>query len=309
MAWYPFLGFGVFWLGLIAAIIIYIKKRKFYPLIYLISVALYIFTVGFVIDVFNFSRNSILLTLAFSAALFIFAGIFISKKASIQVKKAGIQRVSYMKVVLGIILPLAVIVALTLLSNSSIGLSIKFDPVESITFNDLFASSSADYGRVVLAKLTIKNDFFLSRRVEVNTYEACFYSTKTETASNRKEYLSYNSLASPQYTGDIFSSGYYPINEQDIQIKSNDQKEVELSIQKKYDYSGDQRNYYINYDKILLFKNDRNRYEYDFCSKVSKEDIRNAVSIDVKERSFQITNQPVPQIPPRPVPEKIKPFE
>lgn len=285
MAWYPFLGYGVFWLGLIVAIIIYIKKRKFYPLLYLISIALYIFTVGFMIDVFNFSRNLIILTLALSAALFIFLGIFISRKASTQISKARVQKTSYIGVVLGIILPLTIIVALTLLSNSNIGLTIKFNPVESINFNDLFTYSSSDYGRITLVKLTIKNDFFLSRRVEVNKYKACFYSTKTETTSNREEYLYYSPLASPQYADSgVFISDYYSTNEQDIQVKSNDQKEAELYMQKRYDYQGDQQRYYINYDRLLLFKYDENRYEYDFCSKVSKEDIKNAVSIDIINR-------------------------
>ena len=80
MAWYPFLGYSVFWLALVTAIILYAMKREWYPIMYLISVALYIFTVGFVIDVFDFGRNGILLVLAFSAAVMIGLGIYLSKK-------------------------------------------------------------------------------------------------------------------------------------------------------------------------------------------------------------------------------------
>lgn len=80
MVFYPIIGYGVFWIGLIASIVLYIKKKKFYPIIYLISIALYIFTVGFVIDVFDFSRNLILITLAVSAAAFMFLGVYFSKK-------------------------------------------------------------------------------------------------------------------------------------------------------------------------------------------------------------------------------------
>ncbi len=279
MAWYPFLGYGVFWIGLIVAIIIYIKKRKFYPLMYLISVALYIFTVGFVMDVFNFSRNQISLTLAFSAVLFIFLGRLITQsQKTIRVK---ISKPSGVKITAGIILPLAILVALTILSNSNIGLEIKFNSVESVSFNDLFVYSSGDYGRVVLAGLTIKNDFFLSRNIEVNMYKACFYSSETGAASNREVYL-YYSPAAAQYRGDDFFSSSYDYTANNIQVKRNSQKEAELFMQKMYDYQGSQRNYYINYDKILLFKYDKNRYDYDFCSKVSKEDIKNAVSIELK---------------------------
>ena len=80
MAWYPFLGYGVFWIGLVVSIILYAMKRKWYPIMYLISVSLYIFTVAFVIDVFDLSKNGILLTLAFSTLVMIGLGIYLSKK-------------------------------------------------------------------------------------------------------------------------------------------------------------------------------------------------------------------------------------
>jgi len=80
MAWYPFLGYGVFWLALITAIILYAMKRKWYPIMYLVSIALYIFTVGFVIDVFDLSKNRILLLLAFSTFVMISLGVYLSKR-------------------------------------------------------------------------------------------------------------------------------------------------------------------------------------------------------------------------------------
>lgn len=78
--WYPFLGYGIFWIGLIASIILYAMKRKWYPIMYLISIALYIFTVGFTIDVFDMGKNGILLILAFSSIVMIGLGIYLSKK-------------------------------------------------------------------------------------------------------------------------------------------------------------------------------------------------------------------------------------
>ena len=80
MAWYPYLGYGIFWIGLVVAIILYAMKRKWNPIMYLISVCLYIFTVGFVIDAFDLSKNGILLTLAFSALVMIGLGFYLSKK-------------------------------------------------------------------------------------------------------------------------------------------------------------------------------------------------------------------------------------
>ncbi len=77
--WYPFVGYGIFWVSLIVSIILYAVKRKWYPIMYLISIALYIFTLCFVIDVFELSKNWILLLLAFSALVMIYIGFYISK--------------------------------------------------------------------------------------------------------------------------------------------------------------------------------------------------------------------------------------
>lgn len=80
MAWYPYLGYGIFWIALVVSIIVYAMKRKWYPLMYIISISLYIFTVAFVIDAFDLSKNWILLTLALSAVIMIGLGMYLSKK-------------------------------------------------------------------------------------------------------------------------------------------------------------------------------------------------------------------------------------
>lgn len=80
--WYPFLGYGVFWVGLVVSIIIYAMKRKWYPIMYIIAISLYIFTVGFVIDVFDIGKNGILFILAFSSLVMIGLGFYLSKKFS-----------------------------------------------------------------------------------------------------------------------------------------------------------------------------------------------------------------------------------
>ena len=78
--WYPYLGYGVFWIALIVSIILYAIKRKFYPIMMLISISLYIFTVGFVIDVQDIGKNGILLILAFSSFIMLGLGWYWSKK-------------------------------------------------------------------------------------------------------------------------------------------------------------------------------------------------------------------------------------
>ena len=87
MFWYPFVGYSIFWLGLIASIIIYAIMRKWHPLMYFISICLYIFTVCFFIDIFDLSKNLILLVLAFPACLMIAVGKYLSTKLRVVKKR------------------------------------------------------------------------------------------------------------------------------------------------------------------------------------------------------------------------------
>ena len=79
--WSIAVGVFEFFLALIAAIIIYAIKRQFYLIMYLISAAVYIFMICFAIDVFNLSKNWILLLLALSSVLMMLLGWYISKEA------------------------------------------------------------------------------------------------------------------------------------------------------------------------------------------------------------------------------------
>ena len=77
--WYPFLGWGVFWVGLILAIVLFAIKKKIYPVFYIASIALYIFTAGFTIDVFELGKIGILSILVLSAIIFMGLGYYLSK--------------------------------------------------------------------------------------------------------------------------------------------------------------------------------------------------------------------------------------
>ena len=76
---YPFLGWSIFCIGFIIAIVLFAKYKKLYPVFYLISVSLYIFTAGFTIDVFELKKFGILATLVLSAIIFMILGFYLSK--------------------------------------------------------------------------------------------------------------------------------------------------------------------------------------------------------------------------------------
>lgn len=87
MVFYTFLGWGVFWISFVLAIILFAKYRRLYPVLYMISIALYIFTAGFAIEVFNFGKLGILSTLIISAILFMIIGYYLSKVINLPAKK------------------------------------------------------------------------------------------------------------------------------------------------------------------------------------------------------------------------------
>ena len=80
MVFFQIVGVVVFWISLIAAIILYANFRKFSYLMYLISVSLYIFTVSYIIDVFKLGSNAIILLLGLSAAIMIGLGFYLKKR-------------------------------------------------------------------------------------------------------------------------------------------------------------------------------------------------------------------------------------
>lgn len=79
MVFYEIIGWLVFWVSLILAIVLFVKYKKLYPVFYLISIALYIFTAGYLIDVFEIGKFGTLVILVVSAILFMILGYYLSK--------------------------------------------------------------------------------------------------------------------------------------------------------------------------------------------------------------------------------------
>ena len=79
-SWLGPFGWGIFFIGLVVAIILFAIRKRFYPVMYLVSTALYIFSVGFIIDAFDFERNGIFSMLAISTVVFIGVGWYVGRK-------------------------------------------------------------------------------------------------------------------------------------------------------------------------------------------------------------------------------------
>ncbi len=81
MVLFQVVGFLVFWVALIAAIILYANFRKFSYIMYVISVSIYVFTVAYAIDVFSIGKNGIILLLGFSSLLMLGLGFYLKRRA------------------------------------------------------------------------------------------------------------------------------------------------------------------------------------------------------------------------------------
>ncbi|MFP4401755.1 MAG: hypothetical protein ACLFPL_00845 [Candidatus Nanoarchaeia archaeon] len=68
------LGFFVYFVALIVAIIFYVLYRKYSLVVYVASISTLIFSIFYTIDVYNFNRDLILLTLVFSTVAFFVLG-------------------------------------------------------------------------------------------------------------------------------------------------------------------------------------------------------------------------------------------
>lgn len=77
---YPALGGAIFALSLLGAIILYSVMRKWYPVFYVLSIALYIYTVGYIIDVFEPRKDFIFLLLLVSAGVMLLVGWYLSRR-------------------------------------------------------------------------------------------------------------------------------------------------------------------------------------------------------------------------------------
>jgi hypothetical protein len=76
---YTYLGWPLFWICVVLSLVLLSKYKKVYPIFYMISVFLYIFSVSFMIDTFNIGEFGILFTLFISAIVFMVLGYYLSK--------------------------------------------------------------------------------------------------------------------------------------------------------------------------------------------------------------------------------------
>lgn len=65
---------------IVVLIFTYLKNKKIYPLMFIVSIFTYINMVSYVIDAFQLKKNGIIIILGLSAVIMILAGLYIDRK-------------------------------------------------------------------------------------------------------------------------------------------------------------------------------------------------------------------------------------
>lgn len=171
--------FVVFWILLIPLIvielIIFLKSRKFFWLVFALAVFTYIVAVSYTIDVFDLGRNAIILILLASAALMFIIGRQLGKRP----RKRVAASEKWTTIALS-----ALIVLLFVISVIFGKAAETTTPVPSLSQSEIVKTYNEQKGidyrdqSVVVLKRTITNNFFLPVPVKQYQYMGCLVTDK-----------------------------------------------------------------------------------------------------------------------------------
>ena len=214
------------------------------------------------------------------------------------------------KLVLGIISPLLLIISLIVLSSLNVGFSIEKENVKSISYNSVFTNQN-QAGEVKIQTITLKNDFFISKKTELTKIIACLYDIESKVKSQNL-YVRYNEGKTSEIPTTPVASelgltksisyyyDYYTAT-RIVEVPAHSKKEVKLMVQPKYiyDYNYNNKNYVEpEFDEILVIepKEDKDNYYsyYDSCANLNDKDIDNVIHIKITDIPTVVVTQPGP---------------
>lgn len=188
------------------------------------------------------------------------------------------------KIIIGIFLPLAIIIALVALSSSDIGFSVESKSVDSVRSGSLFVSQSDPKENIEIQTINIVNDYFLPKKFELPGLVACLNDkeSKKEPQGLQLRFTQGQSSGSPGvpiYDGVM---NYYPSSSrQTIDLPQYSTRTVKVLVQPVYVYNYIQEiESYRGYDEILLIESKDNNFDYyNTCSSLDSEELGSAVHI------------------------------
>ncbi|OGI14750.1 hypothetical protein A3K63_02640 [Candidatus Micrarchaeota archaeon RBG_16_49_10] len=185
-------------------------------------------------------------------------------------------------------MPLLAVIALIFLDGNSFGLSVKDETAMSLGYNSIsMTSMSYDSGTPVARTLTISNDYFLPRKVEIPRVVGCLSDKEgiSAWAALRVTYIEESPPYGTKEPIDIPDSDYYnPSSRLFVEVPAHGEKRVSILV-RVYDYFD--KTTYGDYDEVLLFEaNPQGRYfdSYTYCQDLDGTSLEKAVHIPITKQ-------------------------
>ena len=165
----------VFWLLLVPLIIVelvvYLKSKKFYWLIYALAIFTYVISVCYTVDVFDLGKNAVILVLLASAALMFIVGRQLGKKVKPQKRVRPCARSALIALGAVLIIVFVVSVVFGKLERTIL-------PETSVDVDKILVDNPKDQGpypasSVTIMRMTYTNTFILPVPVKQEYYKVC----------------------------------------------------------------------------------------------------------------------------------------
>lgn len=256
---------------LIILLIVYLRGKKFYRLVYILSVFTYAMTIMYWIDVYQLKRNPIIGLLLLSSIFMIMIGRLMRKE----------KRKKTNKNLIAAIVCIVIIAILISLSGSNIGWKVETHAVDSIQLKDVISErleTEAQYGPgqgTPIYTITVSNSF-IPRQFELPNTAACLYNSDLKTATNAdlrwsfgKDYTDYDIQTTTMEVSGVKTANLLVLRS--VRYKPESMKtETSVAIATTEVY-----------DQLLLFVSDKLTF-YKDCYNLQEKDFDEAIKIAIK---------------------------
>lgn len=169
----------LFWILLIplvvAEVIIFVKTRRLFWLFYALSIFVYVVAVSYTLDVFDASRNAVILTLLASAALMVLVGRHLGK--DVKKKRAPSRKTLWMAGLLLAIMAIVFVVSAIFGTLDETVVPATSIDASKIVLEDREEPRAMPEMGVVILERRLSNDFFLPVPIPAKEYQACLETT------------------------------------------------------------------------------------------------------------------------------------
>lgn len=269
----------VFWVLLvpllIVMLIVYLRSKRFYRLVYITSVFTYAMTIMYWIDAYRLGRNAIVGLLVASSLVMIFVGWRVHKLTDKKKKKSTGHSGTLA------ILSLVLIGILVGLSAVPYGWTVQTTTVPSLKLDQLitvYKEGQVEYSKppVPIYTITVTNKF-IPRQYELPNAQACLYNTEKGAGQWVNVGWDYDAMRS-EIGPDLNTMEVYRGSKTAV-LNANNQpfyepRPVKESVQ-------DIKRETPEYDKLLLFVSPQMKYEYVECSALKQSDLARAITIPI----------------------------